>query len=176
MATVAAQAPGAPPRRHLPSSARRSCHSRVPKRRSFTECLCCTRGQNGFDSPHFSFVCASALILHCLTRPMQLLTVNRDGFAPPSSAPNVNDWAGTLPEFRAKLLANVRAGSVDAALAEFSTSDAVTSAAFTCTLMRALQNFFQFECPPLSYLDCKLLLHFICQSGTTAGLCVAFQK
>ena len=127
-------------------------------------------------APHFSFVCASALTLHCLTRPMQLLTVDRDCFAPPSSAPNVNDWAGTLPEFRAKLLANVRAGSIDAALADFSTSDAVTSAAFTCTLMRALQNFFQFECPPLSYLECKLLLHFICQSGTIAGLCVAFQK
>jgi hypothetical protein len=107
---------------------------------------------------------------------MKLLTVNRDGFAPPSSAPNVNDWAGTLPEFRAKLLANVRAGSVDAALADFSTSDAVTSAAFTCTLMRALQNFFQFECPSLSYLDCKLLIRFICRSGTRAELCVAFPK
>jgi hypothetical protein len=74
----------------------------------------------------------------------QRLTVVRNDFAPPGSAPNVNDWASTLPEFRAQLIANVRAGSVDAALPEFSTSDAITSAAFTCSLMRALQNFFQF--------------------------------
>ena len=76
-------------------------------------------------------------------RQHQKLVVNRDGFAPPGSAPNVNDWAGTLPEFRAQLQASVRAGSVDAALPNFSTSDAITSAAFTCTLMRALQNFFR---------------------------------
>ena len=57
----------------------------------------------------------------------------------------MNDWAGTLPEFRAQLLENVRAGSVNAALPEFSSTDTVTSAAFTCTLMRALQNFFKLE-------------------------------
>ena len=78
--------------------------------------------------------------------PLQNLVVIRNHFAPPGSAPNVNDWAGTLPEFRAKLLENVRAGSVDAALPTFSTSDAITSAAFTCSLMRALQNFF--TCAP----------------------------
>jgi hypothetical protein len=77
------------------------------------------------------------------------LIVHRDNFAPPDSAPNVNDWAGTLPEFRAKLHQNVRAGSVDAALPNFSTSDAITSAAFTCTLMRALQNFFTYSCNTL---------------------------
>jgi len=75
------------------------------------------------------------------------LIVDRNGFAPPGSAPNVNDWAGTLPEFRAKLQEIVRAGSVDAALPNFSTSDAITSAAFTCTLMRALQNFFKCALP-----------------------------
>jgi hypothetical protein len=74
---------------------------------------------------------------------LQTLLVIRDEFEPPGSAPNVNDWAGTLPEFRAQLLESVRAGSVNAALPDFSTTDAVTSAAFTCTLMRALQNFFK---------------------------------
>jgi hypothetical protein len=44
---------------------------------------------------------------------------------------------------------NVRAGSVDAALPYFSTSNAITSAAFTCTLMRALQNFFTYSCMTL---------------------------
>jgi hypothetical protein len=81
-------------------------------------------------------------------RQHQKLVVNRDGFAPPGSAPNLNDWAGTLPEFRAQLQASVRAGSVDAALPYFSTSDAITSAAFTCTLMRALQNFFRYARTP----------------------------
>ena len=77
----------------------------------------------------------------------QNLAVIRDGFAPPDSAPNANDWAGTLPEFRSQLQDNVRAGSVDAALPNFSTSDAITSAAFTGMLMRALQNFFT-SAPP----------------------------
>jgi hypothetical protein len=60
----------------------------------------------------------------------------------------VNDWAGTLPEFRAQLHRNVRSGSVDAALPTFSTSDSITAAAFTSTLMRALQNFFTCALPP----------------------------
>ena len=75
----------------------------------------------------------------------------------------MNDWAGTLPEFRAQLLASVRAGSVNAALPEFSTTDTVTSAAFTCTLMRALQNFFKLEhlpAPPTLIRDavCPVVL------------------
>ena len=81
-----------------------------------------------------------------MRRPQNLVVV-RDGFEPPGSAPNVNDWAGTLPEFRAQLHASVRAGSIDAALPMFSTSDAITSAAFTCSLMRALQNFFTCAIP-----------------------------
>jgi hypothetical protein len=63
----------------------------------------------------------------------------------------------------AQLLENVRAGSVNAALPEFSSTDTVTSAAFTCTLMRALQNFFKLEhlpAPPTLIRDavCPVVL------------------
>ena len=101
------------------------------------------------------------------------------------SAPNVNDWAGTLPEFRAQLLENVRAGSVDAALPNFSTSDAITSAAFTCSLMRALQNFFTCASSAIFTLllpsnpinhPCIATTYLTNEQGTNVAPCAAFPR
>jgi hypothetical protein len=73
------------------------------------------------------------------------LTVSRHSFSPPGGAVNANDWLGVLPEFRSQIIANTHPGSVEPALPTFTTTDAITSAAFSGTLMRALQNFFSYE-------------------------------
>ena len=111
-----------------------------------------TDTKNTIIIPVIIIIVATSCDAVIISFPLQNLVVMRDEFAPPGSALNFNDWAGTLPEFRAKLMENVRAGSVDAALPNFSTSDAITSAAFTCTLMRALQNFFTCAPPPPQFL------------------------
>ena len=99
---VAAQAPPPPPRRHLSSSSRCSCHSCFPKRRSVAQRLCWTCGSKGASVLFYVEFQQHVIARNFMRRPQNLVVV-RDGFEPPGSAPNVNDWAGTLPEFRAQL-------------------------------------------------------------------------
>ena len=73
------------------------------------------------------------------------LSVTRNGFAPPGGTINANDWLGALPEFRAQIVANTHPGSTDAALPDFTTTDVVCAAAYSGTLMRALQKFFAYR-------------------------------
>jgi len=73
------------------------------------------------------------------------LTVARHSFSPPGGAVNANDWLSVLPEFRSQIIASTHPGSVEPALPSFTTTDVITSAAFSGTLMRALQNFFSYE-------------------------------
>ena len=72
------------------------------------------------------------------------LTVNRNGFLAPGGAVNANDWLGVLPEFQSQIMSNTHPGSIEPALPSFTTTDAVAAAAYSATLMRALQNFFDY--------------------------------
>ncbi len=72
------------------------------------------------------------------------LSLIRNSFVPPGGATNTNDWLGALPEFRAQILAKTLPGSIDAALPSFTTTDVVCAAAYSATLMRALQKFFDY--------------------------------
>ncbi len=58
---------------------------------------------------------------------------------------NANDWLGVLPEFQSQIMSNTHPGSIEPALPSFTTTDAVAAAAYSATLMRALQNFFDYE-------------------------------
>ncbi len=64
---AAAQAPGAPPRRHLPSSAGRSRHSRVPKRRGVAQRVCVAPRPEGARRHHPKFVCSLLDCSPCLS-------------------------------------------------------------------------------------------------------------
>lgn len=73
------------------------------------------------------------------------LSVSRDGFLAPGGAVNTNDWLGVLPEFQSQIMSNTHPGSTEPALPSFTTTDAVAAAAYSATLMRALQNFFEYR-------------------------------
>jgi len=88
----------------------------------------------------------------------KILSVVRDGFVPPGGRINTNDWLGALPEFRAQIVANTHPGSTDAALPDFTTTDVVCAAAYSGTLMRALQTFFGYEMRTMCGMPCITLL------------------
>ena len=86
------------------------------------------------------------------------LSVNTDSFRAPGGPVNGNDWLGVLPHFRAQIIASTHHGSVEPALPSFTTTDAVTSAAFSATLMRGLQNFFEYRASTLCGIPSITLL------------------
>jgi hypothetical protein len=88
----------------------------------------------------------------------KVLSVSVDGFLPPGGTLNANDWLSVLPDFQSQIIANTHPDSTEPALPSFTTTDVVAAAAYSATLMRALQNFFSYEAVSLCGIPSITLL------------------